>query len=403
MLLSACSEQSPGRSAALYSDSAGVTLVPNAELSGRTWTLGQEPELVIGRDSDRPGHALSRVTSATRLESGAVVIADAGTTEVGVFAPRGELLSIVARTGGGPGEFDSRRPFEVLPSSDTIFVFGMSSGRDKIAGFSDDGRLLVEHLQSEAVSRRGAWYGSTASRTGEVFGLQERLPRNEPESRSVARRPAHLVRYAFAATEMDTIAEYPGTSYFYADVGPRAAIGGGTVSGPRPITPVLSAKATIAGGGDPYRVLVGDQGAPSLDVYDASGALLQRTRWVGGDRRPTTPDFESIRTELTETYGRTDPVAAERVWSVMPLSSTTPVFRGLHVGRANHFWVERYPLPTDAGAVWWVFAPSGEFVGSVEIPDARTLLEAGNDYLLLRGVDDLGVQRVEQWSLSRGG
>ena len=73
-----CGQSRPATQAVVQSDSSGVRVVQHARLPAQWWTIGPEAQLVIGADDQREGHALHRVSSATRLASGHVAIADAG-------------------------------------------------------------------------------------------------------------------------------------------------------------------------------------------------------------------------------------------------------------------------------------------------------------------------------------
>lgn len=400
-----CGQSAPMSQVIVQSDSSGVRVVQHAGLPDVWWTVGPKAQLVIGADDQRQGHALHRVSSATRLVSGYVAIADAGSKHVSLYSDTGELLTTFAESGGGPGEFDGFSQLEVLPSVDTIFVTGETSRRRKVAGFSESGRLLTEWIALEPIPRRGAWYASSTARTGHTFAVLERLPQNEQECRTVCRRPAHIVRVSGSGPAHDTVAIYPGTSYFYADVGPRPAFGGGSVSGPRPLSPILSPMTTLAAGGEPYRLVVGDQGVSAYDVYDLSGTLQQRVRWQTPSRTPSTEDIESIRADYVASYGQSDLSTGERAWAAMPEVGLTATFRTLHVDRTGNVWIQRAPLPTDAHQVWWVFSSTGTYRASVRLEPEARILEAGQDYILLLVRDEFDVQRVELWPLdaSQGG
>ena len=59
------------------------------------------------------------------------------------------------------------------------------------------------------------------------------------------------------------------------------------------------------------------------------------------------------------------------------------------------------PLPADSAARWWVFNEDGELVAQVEGPVDARILEVGNDYVIARLTDSLGVERLEIWSIEK--
>ena len=86
----------------------------------------------------------------------------------------------------------------------------------------------------------------------------------------------------------------------------------------------------------------------------------------------------------------------------MPLVDAYPAFREIRSDRAGHLWVREY-RPSAAGeAVWTVFDPEGRIQGLVETPAGLRTFEIGEDYILGWVSDELGVEYVQLWALSRG-
>ena len=50
-----------------------------------------------------------------------------------------------------------------------------------------------------------------------------------------------------------------------------------------------------------------------------------------------------------------------------------------------------------------VFDPEGRALGYFEIPEEMIVYEAGEDYILGKVRDELGVETVHIWSFDRGG
>ncbi len=55
------------------------------------------------------------------------------------------------------------------------------------------------------------------------------------------------------------------------------------------------------------------------------------------------------------------------------------------------------------GTLWTVFDREGRVLGLVETPGGLTIFEIGEDYILAKVTDDLGVEYVRLWGLMRSG
>ncbi|WP_425153655.1 hypothetical protein [Candidatus Palauibacter sp.] len=73
-----------------------------------------------------------------------------------------------------------------------------------------------------------------------------------------------------------------------------------------------------------------------------------------------------------------------------------PAFSEILSDRAGHLWVRGYRT-----AAWTVFDPEGRVQGLIETPPGLRIFEIGEDYLLGWVYDELGVEYVQLWSLSR--
>ena len=88
-----------------------------------------------------------------------------------------------------------------------------------------------------------------------------------------------------------------------------------------------------------------------------------------------------------------------------PAVGRFPAFASLMTDALDHLWVEEYEIPgaERPGVVWTVFDPEGRVLGFVETAEGLEVYEIGEDYLLGRVTDELGVEYVQVWPLERSG
>ena len=153
---------------------------------------------------------------------------------------------------------------------------------------------------------------------------------------------------------------------------------------------------------DVYRVL----------EYDAEGVLLR-------DMRRSVPPVPVTEQDVQEWLdGRLAPfegddsprVEAARVrFRALPNPDLMPVVTGLAQDASGNFWVREYAWPEDGPVRFAVLNPSGEYLGSVEMPaglDGLANLESspiviGDDYVLGVWKDEFDVEQVRRYSLHK--
>ena len=78
-----------------------------------------------------------------------------------------------------------------------------------------------------------------------------------------------------------------------------------------------------------------------------------------------------------------------------------PAFDEIRADGAGYLWVREYPMSAEEDVVWTVFDPEGRVLGLVETPAGLEVFEIGEDYVLGSAKDELGVEYVRVWGLSR--
>ena len=91
-------------------------------------------------------------------------------------------------------------------------------------------------------------------------------------------------------------------------------------------------------------------------------------------------------------------------WNALPLAESFPTISAIEVDLLDNLWVREYNLPGEEGrALWTVFDPAGVALGLVETPPELVIYEIGEDYIMGKVSDELGVEYVQVWGLDRSG
>jgi hypothetical protein len=85
----------------------------------------------------------------------------------------------------------------------------------------------------------------------------------------------------------------------------------------------------------------------------------------------------------------------------MPIPDRMPAFGTMKVDVLGFLWIQEYAGPRVRDPTWTVFDPDGHVVGTVRTPDRTQILEIGSDYILGRLSDELDVEYIQLWSLTR--
>ena len=78
-----------------------------------------------------------------------------------------------------------------------------------------------------------------------------------------------------------------------------------------------------------------------------------------------------------------------------------PAFAGLEVDAVGFLWVAGYRGPGDDRPTYEILDPQGAWVGRVVLPPGAEILEIGFDYLLVLQRDELDVEYVRLFALTR--
>ena len=369
-------------------DSAGVAIVENARPTAESrlgWRFGQTPAVSIGTDGGDPGEMLFGVRDATRLGDARIVVANAGTSELRVFAPDGTYLETWGGRGEGPAEFSRYTPETVSRwrgdsvAADNMFqrrlelfdshgshgrTVTLADGYHSFLGVLPDGAVLVKPSPVLA---------------GGLFDSGEPLVRRDVDFGLL--HPGGELRVSLGL--------HPGQEWYVSTTPPA--------TGAHPFG--RSTVATIWGD----LVVLAPTDRYELQAYESGGTLVRIIRRDYELRSPTQAELDRM---LAESFaGLSEEVRVRLAASTenMPLVEHFPAFEALHSDPLGYLWVQDYRYPGQDRNLWTVFDSEGRVQGLVETPAALDVFEIGEDYVLGRAMDEFDVEYVQLWPLDRGG
>ena len=391
-------------------DSAGVIIVENgrpASGSRLGWQVGPEPGLSIGTAGGTDEFQLHRVDDALKLNDGRIVVANGGSHQLLVFDEAGNYLTAWGQRGEGPGDFGGS--FGTDGMTTNLFWMELWPG-DSLAvchaGSSVGPKQFVSILDTQGrLGRRlNLARGSDVPTCRDVLAggailASRRVDAPDPLPEKGMNRAHHdFVVLAGDASRDGMLGRHPGAETFWHW---EDAIYDGTAF--TIMHPPFQKSLVWAAWGE--LVVVAPTERYELKAYRQDGSLARIVRRENDVRSPAQADLDGYRAaqapegELTD-FSRSRLAA----WNALPLAESFPAISAIEVDLLGNLWVREHNLPGEEGrALWTVFDPKGLVLGFVETPPELIIYEIGEDYILGRVRDELGVEYVQVWRLDRSG
>ena len=386
----------PGGLSFLEQDSAGVLLATTLGSQARTpigWVVDTLFSYQIGKLEGEEPYLFSGIRSARQLSDGRVVVLDWESCELRFFGTDGVFLHLKGGTGEGPGEFHAARSCHLVPSP----------GNDALCAF--DGRALLFFDGRGRFSHRlpVSWSGQPVTRVHGVAGervLVERryFPMMNENPNSPTYGLFHEPSTAdFALFDLD--AWVPVWERFLPGVHEYR-----TPSGVRYWLPFDILPDAVLGRDGLFLTLGEDRG-PEILEYDMSGRLRRIIRLAEAVVAPSPGDIDKLVEfglapyDLPDTSREKFTDIQTRSYSEMPLPQILPVFSRLLVDEVGWLWAELHRFDIRQPVRWLVFGPTGEGLGSVDMPPDLEIWQIGRDFVLGVWEDELDVAYVRRHTL----
>jgi hypothetical protein len=383
-------------------DSAGIRIIASATPA---WTapelrrIDTRPDIAIGVTSGDPAYEFGEITSAVLMSDGRIVVADAQAAELKVYDSTGRHLRTVGRSGSGPGEYrrisalyrtrgdtllvadpQNRRITRLSPSLETLSTIMLQGIPWVRPPNSTGGQPLRGYvvLQVKGVFDNGSLL-ATSARGGAPT----------PEVTNVSRDTLGLRLVNPAAGTTDSVGSVVAGQWFQFFPGDGSFTFG---------QPPWGHVESLAVARDRY--YYGTAERFEIEERSPDGRLVRLIRVC---EQPNVIDARRIN-ELIERYlGELPPEAVrsqEAALRGIPHPAVGPSYLRLLVDQADRLWVQHYTAP-GTSEVWRVLDREGRWLGSVQLPDGISLLDAANDHIVGRHTDELDVETIRTFRFER--
>jgi hypothetical protein len=328
-------------------------------------------------DGEEP-YMLSRVFDALRLPDGRILVGNSATSEIRVFDRQGKFLKSVGRKGNGPGEFGELSSVRFWRLADGSLL-GYDGGNLRVHLFdSTFAYQRTVRIESTRDGLRAFLQGVFADGAWQMLALAPEL-KNEPGT--YLRSAQQFVRFNPDGTPDTTLRRVEGRTRFVHQFGSITHF---------PFVPFTA--EPLAAAGEHFWVVNG--GASELEQRNLRGDLVRVVRLARDI--PRAADVYARYVELSlATMDSTRRAQYEHFYGLNhPLPEHIPAYQAMLVDATSHVWLERYRLPGDTIPSWDVIAPNGRWLGAVSVPSRLRVMQVGEDFVLGRHLDSLGVERL---------
>ncbi len=336
----------------------------------------------IGQLDGEEPYLFERVFGATMLTDGRIVVGDDGPKELRVFDHSGVHLETWGGQGEGPGEFGRGQLWGMatLPG-DSILVWEYLY--PELTVFGPDGecarRFIPERSRWDHWDRRSHLWPLDVTRNGLILAGQD----------DVHADPADVEVWDAGGGLRGSLGAHSGRESVRGDDGGREPV-------------MFGRSVRRRAWGDLF--IVSSNRRYEVRAFAADGSLARIVRMDHELRVPTDAHVEAeISERVSHIAEPADERAKRREMRATPVAEHLPAFAAVRDDRLDHLWVYEYEATGEKmpGTLFTIFDTEGRVLGFFELPERMGILEIGEDYILARVRDELGVDYVQVWPLQR--
>lgn len=387
-----CGSQTTSGNSVVAMDSAGVSIVQNtgpAPADGGGWSVAHSPSLSIGTVEGDDVYQFYGVAGVHRFRDGRIGMVNSSSREIRIFAEDGTHLRSFGQRGEGPEEFEM--PALAGSVGDTLIVVDRAHHRITFV-HPDQGFVGLARVSDEVggfLNPAGS-FANGQTVYGGAFDM-----RKIGELQNGMNRAGTFYRSSNLDGSLGAdFGDKDGAEFFIRDVE-----GEGQDSRPAVIPFARIPVATVS----PSYLFFSPQDQYQIEVFDPSGGLVRLIR-LAHDPIPVTPeDGENHIERVVEQVGSPAQEAGIRAQlGSLPLPDHFPPHANLLADAQDYLWVEDYQRPGAENRAWNIFDPVGALVGRVVLPQRFNPTEIGPDYVLGLGWDEMNVEYLRMYALTRG-
>ncbi len=348
-------------------DSAGVHIVDLGTNTPRaSYSLSPEPTLQIGTVSGDPDSELFRVSDALTLSDGRIVVANNGTQELKVFNSDGGHLRTVGGSGDGPGEY---RSIDWLSRMNGDSVLAFDWGRRRLQVYDQSLELMRTTTVNPLGDDEGIGVTMVAAYLdGRLLGVGSDLMQEYP----VPARLDHIYLFSPMGVFTDSIGPFPSARRIWMS----------------PPPPIIRAAVFIPWEG---MLITATSDLDEFYLTDLDGKVEEIVRGGVHSRPPNDADIQYA------TRGTRYPPDLGEPW----IPELLPYWSEFRIDPLGAVWRRAYTGEFDETVTWTVVEEGGARIVELTLPIEKKVLELGVDHILLLETDELGIERVARYTLTR--
>lgn len=366
------------------SDSANVRVVESSEAALQVhlpWLEDTVPGLEIGGLDGQVPFMFTEINGIADLPDGGLVVIDGGSAELRWFTASGSHQEVAGGRGQGPAEFGRPKLLSRF-EQDSLAIF--DRGRRRLVRVASDGSSIDVVTPADLDRRLLAGSAEAVVGSRVVFRVSETSPSACPENET-CELPMHLRWVDVESGESGNLATYSRRWLNYVDArGGRFLIDGW-----------FDHQGLVAAG--PAGLVVEGGSHFELRQLDLRGnpSLIMRL----------SKSTEPVSSAILDYYASqtSDPREMKRIFDMAELPDALPAFSALQVDRVGYYWAKLFNHVEIDPPEWLVFDSEGRALGTVEFPAGFEVAAIGEDYVLGKWTDQLGVEYVRRYSLQRSG